>query len=504
MKKLFKNANIITMNGRTVNSVLVENGRIIAVDNDITQPNTAVIDLEGRTMLPAFIDAHSHLTSLAASFMQADLQGCTSFDDIVNRIELFINENNIKENNWVIGNGYDHTLLREKRHPDAECLDARLGNYKILIKHISNHFGVINAKAAASLCQSTDNGILQEEEFVRVIKKIPMPDIDEYLTAYKKALEQYARFGITSVQEGMLVKEMLPLYQSLLDSGILNLDLVAYASADDADIIYSSLADWANGYKNKFRLGGCKIILDGSPQGKTAWMTSPYKNSGNYRGSGNMSDNELFLALLKSARNERQILAHCNGDAAANQFIDAVDKIKNETDFDLINPVMIHAQLLDINRLDDVKRLNIIPSFFIAHCYYWGDVHIENFGFERASKISPVKQCVDKNILYTFHQDTPVIKSDMIETIWCAVNRRTKNGVTLGEQQRITTYDALKAVTINAAKQYGEAGDKGSIEVGKRADFVVLDRNILTVADEDIKSVNITHTISNGEIIYES
>ena len=142
----------------------------------------------------------------------------------------------------------------------------------------------------------------------------------------------------------------------------------------------------------------------------------------------------------------------------------------------------------------------MIPSFFVAHVYHWGDTHIENFGMERAQNISCAGSALKKGITFTFHQDTPVIMPDMIETIWCAVNRQTKNGVTLGENQKIPVYEALKAVTKNAAYQYFEEKNKGTIEKGKKADLVILSGNILEYSD--IRSISVLETIKEGKTIY--
>lgn len=504
MKKLYVNGNIITMNNKIVNSVLIENDRIIKVANNIVDNEAEIKDLKGNTMLPAFIDAHSHLTACASSFLEVDLKDIKSFEELKTRFNNFIEENNIKENEWIIGNGYDHNVLKEKIHPTKEFLDTAFPNNKILVKHASGHFGVFNTKAIQELNIANDkNGYLEENQYLEAARKTPMPRIEEFIHSYKKALEEYGSYGITTIQEGMMLKEMVPLYQEVLKNNILSLDVIGYPAISDSDYIYDMLKEYKGTYKNNFRLGGYKIMLDGSPQGRTAWMLTPYQNSEKDYGNGSMSDNEVYDAILKSKKNNRQILAHCNGDRAAKQYIDMIDKVEKENSCKIDKPIMIHAQLLNLNQIDDVKRLEIIPSFFIAHCYHWGDIHIENFGFERAKKISPVKECINENILYTFHQDSPVIKPDMLETIWCAVNRITKNGIILEEEEKISVYDAIKGITINAAIQYGEEKNKGTIEVGKLANFVIINEDILNINTDQIKNIEIIETINKGKTIYK-
>ncbi|MEG1304259.1 MAG: amidohydrolase family protein, partial [Oscillospiraceae bacterium] len=247
-----------------------------------------------------------------------------------------------------------------------------------------------------------------------------------------------------------------------------------------------------------------KIFLDGSPQARTAWMLKPYAGGdATYCGYGTMSDEDLMEALEYAASHKIQILAHCNGDAAAKQFISAVDRVsKTYPEITSQRPVIIHAQLIGTDMLSDVKRLGIMLSFFVAHVYHWGDIHIENFTRQRASQISPANSALQHGVAITFHQDTPVIEPDMLETVWCAVNRMTKGNELLGADERISVIEALKAVTINAAFQYFEEDEKGSLRAGKRADLVILDKNPLKVPPEEIRDIKVIATVKDGEFIY--
>ena len=201
---------------------------------------------------------------------------------------------------------------------------------------------------------------------------------------------------------------------------------------------------------------------------------------------------------------DMQLLAHCNGDAAVNQYITQYEIAKEKCNKgNEIRPVIVHAQLLRRDQLDRVKYLNMIPSFFVAHVYYWGDVHIKNFGKERADLISLANSAIKKDIKFTFHQDAPVIEPNMLETVWCAVNRITKNGVILGEEERINPLEALKAITINAAYQYFEEDLKGSIKENKLADLVILDSNPLKANKDDIRNIKVLETIKEGKTIFK-
>ncbi|MEG2213368.1 MAG: amidohydrolase family protein [Clostridiales bacterium] len=329
-----------------------------------------------------------------------------------------------------------------------------------------------------------------------------MADIDLLLSAFAKAQNGYVAHGIATIQEGMAVGQLIPLYEKLLSHDLLKLDVVGYADMKDADALFAAFPASVQQYNRHFKFGGYKIFLDGSPQGRTAWMKEPYIGETDYRGYGTMQDSELLADIRYAVKTHMQILAHCNGDAAAQQYIGAIRTVSQETDMAKLRPVMIHAQFLAREQLRDVQVLGIIPSFFVAHVYHWGDVHIKNFGEERAAQISPAASALAHEILFTFHQDTPVIEPDMLETVWCAVNRVTKGGKSLGIEESISVYDALKAVTINAAYQYFEEDRKGSLRVGKCADFVILNQNPLTVEPMAIRDIAVLATIKNDQILF--
>ena len=163
---------------------------------------------------------------------------------------------------------------------------------------------------------------------------------------------------------------------------------------------------------------------------------------------------------------------------------------------------MIHGQLLGRDQIPRLKPLGMIPSFFAAHVFHWGDVHIQNLGLERAGRISPLKSALEAGLLFTLHQDSPVIPPDMLETVWCASVRKTRGGILLGAEERIPVYEALKAVTCNGACQYFEENRKGTIAPGKLADFVILDGNPLDTEPEALRGIQVLETIKEGKSVY--
>ena len=522
MKKILYNANVITMDENALykEAIFIEDGKIKKVGRNkeilnLKDENTECLNMKNKTILPSFIDSHSHFSAVANSYLQVSLSDCFSFDEIKDKISSYINKNNIKENEWIIASGYDHNNLKELKHPKNDFLDLCAPNNPLVLQHQSGHVGVFNTKALEILNVKNDTiapeggiiekldgkltGYMEEVAFVKYLKMVPMPDLNKILEGYAEAQNKYLSYGITTVQEGYMSKELLPLYKALLNSNILKIDLVGYPDLDSIENFKKEFLASYKKYNKHFKINGIKMILDGSPQGRTAWMKKPYIGENEYRGYPSMNHKDVLKNIKYAKEKEIQILAHCNGDAAAEEFINSCEEIGNLKG---IRSVIIHAQLITDEELKKAKKLGLIPSFFIGHVYYFGDTHIKNFGLDRASKISPVKSAIKNNMIYTLHQDSPIIEPNMLETLWCSVKRQTKNGEILGKDECITRLDALKGITINAAYQYFEEDTKGSIKEGKIADLVVLDKDPLKVETDEIKDIKILETIKNGETLY--
>ncbi len=518
-KILYTNGTILTMDapGRA-SSVLVEDGVIRALDADRASLTGAeVVDLRGRTMLPAFLDGHGHLSAVANGLLQADLTDCDSFEAIRARIAGYIAREKIPAGEWVLAQGYDHTALQEGTHPTLAVLDAAAPENPLMLQHRSGHMGVVNSLGLRRLGITADTpdlpggkigkkdgkltGYLEENAFLHCQKQADALDLAALLRAFERAQGLYLRHGITTIQEGMLPEQLVPVYRELCRQNLLVVDVVGYADAAAGPQIREKLQDCVGEYRGRFRLGGYKMFLDGSPQGRTAWMRRPYAGETAYRGYPTLTDGQVEAFLRQGAADGMQVLAHCNGDAAAEQFLTAAEKLEGEgLDLAAIRPVLIHGQLLGVDQLDAVKRTGVLVSFFAAHVYHWGDVHLQNFGLERAEQITPARSALARGIPFTFHQDTPVLPPDMLETIWCAVNRRTRGGIQMREA--IGAADALRAVTVNAAYQYFEEDSKGTIAPGKRADFVILEQNPLETPPEELREIRVLETIRGGESLW--
>ena len=528
-REIYYNGTIITMEEPlTAEALLVENGRIQAVGSvqsimEMKTNDTTMINLDGQTLMPAFIDGHSHLTAFSSTIDLVSLADAKNFPDIIEKMQTTLQDNKLTSSQWLTGFGYDHNFLEEKKHPDKLILDKISTEQPICITHASGHIAIVNSKALALLGideQTLDpsggligrmvgsqepNGYLEENGFFQYAAVMTKPDLEQRLKSLEKAQQVYLQYGITTVQDGKIGLDEWRLLESMAESNQLKVDAIGYLDILKRERLLKKVKPYLMHYRNHLKIGGYKIFLDGSPQGRTAWMSQPYlPEEEGYTGYPIYQSRQVEEMVEIAYEDDLQILAHCNGDAAAEQFIHAVEAVQEEQDYSGdIRPVMIHAQLVRKDQLIKMRELEMIPSYFVAHTYYWGDIHRQNFGDKRAFNISPARDTILLGMPYTFHQDTPVIWPNMFETIWCAVNRISKSGVVIGEEQRISVLDALKAVTIYGAFQYFEEKDKGSIKAGKRADLIIIDKNPLEIPKDELKNIVVLETIKDGYSVYK-
>ena len=536
MQKLFYNGDIVTMESisDSFEAVLVDDGLIKAVGNLKTlnekkADSCEMIDLNGNTLMPAFIDGHGHISVAGEQYYtKVDLESAKNFSDIVFLLKKFIDENHIPAGEPVAGFAYDHNYLEEGRHPDKKILDQASAVHPIVISHTSGHVGVANSLALArakvdNTTEEIQGGVIErypdtaepngylEETALMMVKQFNEPIVSNPVDVFAKVQELYAANGVTTAQDGASHGEGIKIMRKAGQQGKLYIDIVAYpipfglATEDEFNRMVDENKDIFGQYVNHVKIGGYKAVFDGSPQGKSAWMSTPYENSGDYCGYPWYTDNQLHATIRRALNDNQQFLAHCNGDAASEQFLNIYESeldASNNPNKHNLRPVMIHCQTVRDDQLDRMQALNMIPSIFVAHTWYWGDVHLKNFGKERGSRVSPCKSALDRGLIFNLHTDTPVRLPKMLHSVWAAVNRRTQNGVTIGPEQRIDVYNALKGITINAAYAYFEEDSKGSIKVGKRADLVILDRNPLKVDPMEIQDIQVLETIKDGTTIY--
>jgi hypothetical protein len=298
---------------------------------------------------------------------------------------------------------------------------------------------------------------------------------------------------------------MVRAFQAAAEREPFDADVAVFAGAS---AMLDGSVEYEKTYTDGFRVAGVKFMLDGSPQGRTAWVTEPY-NEGppgagpDYRAYGRMDPEVYKAGAAALIRRGVPYLAHANGDAAMDLMLDGVEEaIADMDEAPDHRSVIIHAQLMRADQLDRAAELNVVPSFFAAHSFFWGDWHVRSFGEERGSNISPVRWAIDRGVNFTVHNDAQVVPPDIMRLVSITVNRKTRSGRVLGPHQRATIQEALNAVTLGAAYQYFEEDTKGSITVGKQADLVILEQNPLTTDPADLEFIQILETFSRGRSVY--
>jgi predicted amidohydrolase YtcJ len=574
---IYTNGEIITVNDAqpSAEAVAVKEGKILAVGarDDVMRhlgPSTEVVDLKGRTMVPGFVDGHSHICDYGALWGYPTLSpppvgDVNSIDDAVAKMRRFIEERKIPAGVAVFGNYYDDSMLAEKRHPTKEDLDRVSTEHPVVIIHASGHLGSANTLALEKVGYVKDapnpkggiircdpqtgepTGVVEEQAVFNFFCLLPSKTDEQRLQTLLEIQHYYAGFGVTTAQDGQTLPPSVTLLRKAAALDKLIIDIVSYpkwtffekafSGAQDDGVEYArpgfasniesfhrcgapegqvdpnitpAVKEKIGVYNNCLKFGGIKITCDGSPQGGTAFLTRPYLHppSGQppgYRGNPTLSQEELDRWFDAAYANDIQIIAHCNGDAAADMMIEAVGKAQQTHGKKKLRPVMVHAQTVRPDQLDRMKELGVIPNFFSVHTFYWGDWYInEALGRERARHISPLRSALKRGMKFANHTDAPVTPPDQMMVIHSAVNRTSRSGVIVGPEERISPMDALRAVTIWGAYIYFEENEKGSVEPGKRADLVVLSANPLTVDDATIKDIKVLQTIKDGKKIYDA
>jgi len=535
-RTLYVGGTILTMDaaGTVAEAVRVEGERIAAVGTEAdvratTPAGTPIVELGERALLPGFIDAHGHFPGMGVYAIHADLNSppigeVENIDDIVAILAARAREE--RAGAWILGLGYDDTLLAERRHPTRHDLDRASADHAIVIMHISGHLAVASSRALAELgidastpdpegghiqrdaVTGEPTGVLEETAAGPVLDMLQRPSALDGLRVVRAAGRIYARAGVTTAQNGLTTRRQIRLLSWASRLGLVPIRLILWPDATAGEAILDGTLDTDTYDPLWVRVGAMKLVADGSLQGYTGYLSRPYyttpDDDPDYRGYPRMPAAELDDRLTRYHARGLQVAVHGNGDAAIDMILDAVEHAGGDRPVGDARHIVIHAQMARDDQLDRMKQLGVIPSFFALHPYYWGDRHREVFlGPERAARISPTASALARELPFTIHADAPVVPMEALRLVWSAVNRRTRSGVVLGPDERIDAMTALRAVTIDAAYQHFEEDLKGSLEPGKLADLVILSRSPLD-DPATIDSIEVLETIVGGRTIHSA
>ena len=536
---IYVGGDILTINDAqpTAEALAVKGGKILAVGAraDVESAHkgdtTKVVDLAGKTLLPSFLDTHSHYVSALSVANQVKVYAPPAgpgkdVPSIVAAIDKFRTERAIPKGQLIQAYGYDDTVMPDGRLLNRDDLDQAFPDNPVLVGHVSMHGVVMNSAALKHFGISADTmtppggvivrkpgsnepyGLIMETAYLPVFSNLPQPTREQEIEFSRAAQTLYAEAGVTTAHEGATHATDLQVLKRATAAGANIIDVIAYPFITDLDKILEAapLAGWGQ-YDNHLKIGGVKITIDGSPQGKTAFFTTPYLTGGpggekNWRGELSFPQDTVNQMVKRVYEMGVPLNLHANGDGAidaffkAHEFAAAGDLSKDR------RVTMIHAQFTRKDQLDKYVQYKIRPSFYTLHTYYFYEAHLQNRGRDQAQYISPMRAAIDKGLHPTNHTDFYVAPIDQMFMLWSAVNRISRAGAEVGLDQRVTPLEGLKAMTIWGAEQYGEQGSKGSLEPGKLADLVILDRNPLKVEPMAIKDIKVVETIKEGKTIY--
>jgi predicted amidohydrolase YtcJ len=537
---IYFGGDIVTMEGDSANyaeALAVKDGKILFVGSKAEaekfQGNkTEMKDLEGKTLLPGFIDPHSHFMSSLAMGSQANCQPAPAGEGndvsgIIKALQKIKADKNIPDGETIIGYGYDDNAMPNGILLNRDDLDQAFPNNPVIVIHVSMHGVVLNSKAMekfniSSKTKTVEGGIIvrkpgtnepygliMEMSYLPIFAAMPKPSEETQLAQLKEGQMLYAAAGVTTAQEGAThMPEVMTLERGAKENKLF-IDVISYPLFTEMDTLFKVHPPKDFGkYNNHFKLGGIKITVDGSPQGRTAFFTTPYLTGGpggekNWFGEPSFNQNTANQLLKRIYDAGLQSTFHANGDAAIDMCIKAHEFASAGNPAKERRTTIIHAQFIRKGQLDKFVEYKLIPSFYTEHTYFFADTHIKLRGLAQASFISPMKTAIAKGLRPTNHTDFNVVPIDQMFVVWSAVNRISRNGVVIGADERITPYQALQAITTNVAYQYFEENSKGSLKAGKLADLVILDKNPLKVEAMKIKDIKVVETFKEGKSIYK-
>lgn len=529
---------IITVDDKKMKAeaVAVKDGKILKVGTkeDVMNTkgeNTEVIDLKDKTMTPGFIDAHGHLGLEVLVAEWADIQAppygdCTDIDSIIEKMKKFIVEKQIKEGDWTIGFGYSDSELKELRHPDRHDLDKISTEHPIVLWHSSMHFVTCNTTALRMMelddsvanppggvylrdSKGKLNGVCQGTTRYSVVSKLPVPTLEQKLKKLQKAEKLYFKYGVTTIQEGATRPDDVEYLKYAMEHDGLTADVVCYPLMDRENIVRNSGIP-INTYENHVKIGGIKMVADGSFTG-TVKLSKPYNvveegTPSNFTGLLYESQESMEAFFKLGFENNWQTMIHSSGDACIDMVMDAYEKQASELGIDLTKrrDILLHYLFPRLEQADRVEKLHLFPSMLSPRIFFANQTDVNRYGEERFSLMCPAKQFVDKGMKFSLHIDAPAFHPHMMPIMDGAVNRTSVAGIEIGLEYKISPLDALKGITIYAAYQHNDENIKGSIEEGKLADLVILDKNPLEIDPMEIRNIQVLETIKEGKTVYKA
>jgi predicted amidohydrolase YtcJ len=510
-RTVFLNANVIPMEQRAYSGgLVVEGNRIIHMGSDedamkYAGDHSMTIDLQGKTLLPGFIESHMHPFSLIWNKLYLNLTDLDSLSDVLDAVKEASRD--LEPGKWVMGRGWDDSFFRDvKRFPVKEDLDQQASENPVFLIRVCGHVAVVNSKALEYLASRMDtselsDGILKENTLEKALHVLPRPPMDRMVENATSVFDDMFSAGLTTVTDMGGTANNLRLYQKIRDRLDFPFKLRVYMMpAFLNDMIHMGIQKGFGG--DGVKIMGLKILSDGSLGARTAHLLAPYSDDPGNRGLLNYPPADLYAMVKRATENNLQVAVHAIGDAAASVSVDALDRVGQ---VGKLRPRLEHCQVLSRDVIDKMRDIGVIASVqpvFASYDYPWVE---ERIGKDRLEYAYAWRTLRDSDVRLCAGSDSPIYPFDPLLGIWSAVSRKgiRKPGV-FGEGQRLDVMDVLRMYTIDAAYSLFEENETGSLKVGKRADMVVLSSDPTRTETDDIREIKVELTMLDGKRVFDA
>ncbi len=530
MDLIFYGGSVLTMDHRNtvVSAVAVKDGKIMVTGTDDTVMkyagrDTRLVNLNGRSLIPGFIDSHLHTAVLGANSIAIDCRspGVSSIADIKALVCKAAEQT--PKGAWIRGWGYDHSKLAEKRHPNRFDLDEAAPDHPVILTracaHISAH-NSLSLKLAELADNAPDpeggmmdrekgmiNGVMRENAHMKILKtsQLSKTELTEAIGAASNLL---IREGITSVHDsGGFGTVQMSAMQDAIKANLMKVRVYSmiFSFVDNLKFVEEYIHTGLHtGFGDeRFRLGPVKLMIDGSSSGPTAATIKPYASDPGNSGILSMTQEQVEDLILRAHREGWQVTSHAVGDRAVTMIVDAIEKALVQYPRENHRHRIEHCAMVNDQLLKRIQKLGIVPIPNPIFLYEFGDGYLVNYGRDRADRMFTNKSFFDRGIIAAGGSDCPITFSNPILNIHLAVNRETQTGNVINPNERISVMQALRMFTCHGAYASFEENIKGSVEAGKFADLAVLSGNLMEMPQEKIKELKVDMTIIDGQVVYQ-
>ena len=529
-------ADLVVTNGRiytadgarpVVDAMAIRGGRVVFVGDRagalaLTGTNTRTLDVEGRTVIPGMTDAHAHVTGLGQSLLNVDLVGTTSYEQVIAKVVA--RARNAPKGEWIVGRGWDQNDWGDTRWPTHEALSRAVPDHPVYLERVDGHAGLVNALALQKMgvtkatanpsggsierdAQGNPAGVFVDNAQELIGRAIPAQTRAQVKNAIKLAITEMHRWGLTGVHDAGASAQVLELYEELGREGALQIRLYAMIS-DDAPTIeaWFRRGPQSGLYDGMLWVRSVKLYQDGALGSRGAALLEPYSDNAATSGLLVSAPAHIKDVAMRALRAGFQVNTHAIGDRGNRLVLDSYEAALRSVPTADHRFRVEHAQILNYDDIPRFAQLGVIPSMQASHQtsdMYWA---ANRLGENRLRGAYAWRSLLESGVVIPNGSDFPVEYVDPLISFKSAVSRQDARGWPAGgwyPEQRMTRDEGLKSMTLWPAYAAFQENELGSLSAGKRADFVVLDQDIMRAPDAVLQNARVVSTWVGGRVVYE-